>query len=110
MIWLRYALLVLMVPAYIIALKRQWWTTLPLWLISTSVMLTQLALSAQQSSVNGGLPQASTLVYACEMTKIMIIPVAVQLAVILKGWQSRAANPRGARPSVLVASLDAGEL
>ena len=51
MIWLRYTLLLLIFPTYIIALSRRWWTTIPLWLVSTSVMLTQFLMSTQQSDL-----------------------------------------------------------
>jgi hypothetical protein len=110
MIWLRYLLLVLMIPAYVIALSQRRWATIPLWLVSTSVMLTQYALSVQQSAVSGILPQASPLVYVGEMTKIMVIPIAVQLAVILKGLQSRVGSRADSRPRKLVATFGAGAL
>jgi hypothetical protein len=84
-IGLRFTLLALIVPAYVIALKRRWWTTLPLWLVSTCVMLTQFAMSTQQSVMAGGWSHPSAFVYVGEMTKIMIIPIGVQIAVMLNG-------------------------
>ncbi|MGA3032237.1 MAG: hypothetical protein ABSD70_03080 [Terracidiphilus sp.] len=105
---LRYTLLLLIIPAYGIALKRRQWTMLPLWLVSTAAMLTQFALGAQQSTTLGGLTHTSALVYVGEMVKIMIVPIAVQFAAVLKGWQQREANRPGSRPRLLVA-LD-GEL
>ena len=111
MIWLRYVLLVLMAPAYIIALSRRRWTTMPLWLVSTLVMLTQSAMSAQQGTIAGVGPQTSPLLCVAEMTKIMIIPIAVQLAVLLKGWQARAGiNQADRSPAELVATFNVGEL
>jgi hypothetical protein len=110
MIWLRYSLLVLIIPAYVIALSRRRWTTVPLWLVSVSVMLTQFALAAQQGTMPGGWPEASALIYAGEMTKIMVVPIAVQLAIVLKGWQSRVRSRTDRSPQILVPTLHAGEL
>jgi hypothetical protein len=110
MIWLRYALLVLIIPAYFVALSRNRWSTLPLWLVSTSVMLTQFALGAQQGGMPGGWPQVSALIYVGEMTKIMVIPIAVQLAIVLKSLQERIGDRANNRPGLLVPSLDASEL
>ena len=110
MIWLRYALLVLIVPAYFIALTRGRWTTIPLWLVSASVMMTQIALSGQQSILLADGTTASAFIYAAETTKIMVIPIAVQLAVVLKGLQSRAGNRANNGPRLLVPTLGAGEL
>jgi hypothetical protein len=107
MIWIRYTLLVLIIPAYVIALSRRWWTTIPLWLVSTSVMLTQFALNAQQTALLADGSTLSSLLSVVEMTKIMVVPVVVQLAVIWKDLQARAANQKE-RAQVLVASFEAG--
>jgi hypothetical protein len=109
MIWVRYMLLVLIIPAYIIGLSHRRWTTVPLWLVSTSVMLTQFVMSTQQSSnlVDG--VQPATLVYVGEMTKIMLIPIAVQLAAVLRDMGIRAANQANRGSRKLVESLNASE-
>ena len=109
MIWLRYTLLLLIFPAYIIALSRRWWTTVPLWLVSTSVMLVQYALSAEHGTafVDGVRP--STFIYVGEMTKIMLIPIAVQFAVVLRDMGIGAGSRANARPRKLVESLNASE-
>jgi hypothetical protein len=109
MVWVRYMLLVLIIPAYIIALSRRRWTTVPLWLVSTSVMLTQFVMSTQQSSnlVDG--VQPSTLVYVGEMTKIMLIPIAVQLAAVLRDMGIGAENQANRGSRKFVESLNASE-
>ena len=109
MIWLRYALLVLIVPAYFIALTRGRWTTIPLWLVSASVVMTQIALSGQQSILLADGTTASAFIYAAETTKIMVIPIAVQLAAMLKGMEERVANQRNKGLGRLVQVFDAGE-
>ena len=93
---LRYFLLLSIIPAYAIALKRRRWGTMPLWLVSTAVMLTQFALSAQQSIMPEGQAHTSVFVSVGEMTKIIVIPIAVQLAVALQGWREREAGRAGA--------------
>lgn len=106
---LRYTLLVLIIPAYIIALSRGRWSTVPLWLVSTSVMLTQFLLSTQRSAMFVEGVQASAFVYVGEMTKIMLIPIAVQLAVVLREMGTGAGNRASAGSRKLVQAFDAGE-
>jgi len=109
MIWIRYALLVLILPAYVIALTRRRWTTIPLWLVSASVVMTQIALRAQQSTLLADGTTASAFIYAAETTKIMVIPIAVQLAVTLKGMEQSVGNQLNKGLSRLVQVFDAGE-
>jgi hypothetical protein len=110
MIWLRYALLLLIVPAYLIALRRGRWATMPLWLVSASVMLVQLAQSAQPSPAlaDGTVPTA--FFWIAETAKIMLIPIGVQLAAMLKAWEGRAENRAQNSPRRLVASLNTSQL
>lgn len=84
MIWLRHILLLLIIPSYLIALSHRRWATLPLWLVSTSVMLAQYAMAAQQGAAFGSGAADESLMFVCEMTKIMLIPIAVQFAVALR--------------------------
>ncbi|MGD0738542.1 MAG: hypothetical protein ABR957_03025 [Terracidiphilus sp.] len=109
MIWLRYTLLLLIFPAYLIALSRRWWTTIPLWLVSTSVMLTQFMMSAGQSDPIGGGTNQLGIVYVGEMTKIMLIPIAVQFAIILRGMRIGAGRRANHGSQELVEAFDAGE-
>ena len=109
MIWLRYILLLLIFPAYIIALSRRWWTTIPLWLVSTSVMLVQFLMSTQQSDLFVDGVRPSTFIYVGEMTKIMLIPIAVQLVVVLREMGFGAGNRENAGSRRLVQAFDAGE-
>jgi len=83
MMWFRYMLLILIVPTYFIALLRRWWTTIPLWLVSTFAMLTQFALSVQSGAAPSDGAGQSALIYVGEMTKIMVIPIAVEIALVL---------------------------
>jgi hypothetical protein len=87
MMWIRYALLLLILPCYIVALQRRRWATIPLWLVSTSAMLMQYMLSVHQSAGLGDGAVPATFVYVGEMTKIMLIPIAVQIAVGLNGMR-----------------------
>jgi hypothetical protein len=106
MLGLRYTLLLLIIPAYVLALSRRRWTTVPLWLVSTAVMLTQFMLSAQQNVIFSDWPQPSAFAYVGEMTKIMLIPIAVQFAVVLSGYgNSRWKSSKG--PRKLIEALDA---
>lgn len=82
---LRYSLLLLVIPSYFLALSRRSWSTIPLWLVSTSAMLTQFWMAARQGSAFGNVSFDSSLIYVGEMTKIMVIPMVVQLAVVLRG-------------------------
>src|SRR5580700_6432831 len=82
---LRYTLLLLIIPAYFIALSRHRWATIPLWLVSTAVMLTQYLMATQQGAAFGTGAADGALIYAGEMTKIMLIPTVVQFVVILHG-------------------------
>jgi len=109
MVWLRYALLALIVPAYVVALTRRRWTTIPLWLVSASVVMTQIALRAQQSTLLADGTTFSPFLYAAETTKIMVIPIAVQLAVMLKDMADGVGNRPGKVLGRLVENLDAGE-
>ena len=85
MIWLRYTLLLLIFPSYCIALSRSRWATMPLWLVSTSVMLTQFLMAAQRSAAFGSVAVDDSFIFVGEMTKIMLIPISVQFAVALRG-------------------------
>jgi hypothetical protein len=110
MIWLRYALLLLIFPAYLIALKRGRWTMIPLWLVSASVMLVQLAQSAQQSPVFADGTAPAAFLWIAETAKIMLIPIAVQFAVALKAWEGCTVSGRENRPRQLVATLNSSQL
>jgi hypothetical protein len=109
MIGLRYLLLLLIVPAYFFALSHRRRATIPLWVISTSVMLTQFLMSAQQRTMVADGVQLSTFVFVGEMTKIMLIPIAVQLAVMWKSLKIGVGNQASRSPQRLVEALDAGE-
>ena len=109
LIGLRYLLLLLILPAYFIALSRRWWTTIPLWLVSTGVMLTQFLISAQQSTLIGGGTSEFGFVYVGEMTKIMLIPIVVQSAVVLRGMGIGAGSRAKQVSHKLVEAFGAGE-
>ncbi len=106
---LRYTLLLLIVPAYFIALSRRWWTTIPLWLISTAVMLTQFLMAAQQDAAFATGAASSSLIYVGEMIKILLIPIVVQCAVILHGMGIGAGSPANHRSRKLIEAFDAAE-
>jgi hypothetical protein len=108
MIGLRYILLLLIIPAYALALSRRRWTTIPLWLVSIAVMLTQFMLSAQSTMLSGW-PQPSAFVYFGEMTKIMLIPIAVQFAVVLRGMRAGVGNQTRCALRKLTETLEAGK-
>jgi hypothetical protein len=110
LIWLRYTLLLLIFPAYFIALSRHRWTTIPLWLVSASVMAVQCELNARQSTLLIGGFAPSAFLWVAEAAKIMAIPIAVQFAVMLKAWQSRVGNRAGNAPRTLIEIFNAGEL
>jgi hypothetical protein len=109
MIWLRYTLLLLIFPCYFIALSRRWWTTIPLWLVSTSIMLTQFLMAAQQGAAVGSGAVDDSYIYVGEMTKIMLIPIAVQIAVVLRRMGIGAGNRANHGSRKLVQAFDAGE-
>lgn len=106
---LRYTLLLLLIPAYFIALSRRWWTTIPLWLVSTAVMLTQFLMAAQPDAAFGSGPANDSLIYVGEMTKIMLIPIVVQFAVILHGMGVGVSRQPGSSSRKLVEAFDAGK-
>jgi multisubunit Na+/H+ antiporter MnhC subunit len=83
--FVRFTLLLLVIPAYFMALSRRWWATIPLWLISTAVMLTQLLMGAQQGIAFGSESVNGSFIYVGEMTKIMLIPMAVQFVAVVRG-------------------------
>jgi hypothetical protein len=109
MIWLRYTLLLLIFPSYCIALSRSRWATMPLWLVSTSVMLTQFLMAVQRSAAFGSVAADDSFIFVGEMTKIMLIPIAVQFAVALRGIGFGANNQAHKGMRKLIASLDAGD-
>jgi hypothetical protein len=109
LIVLRYTLLLLVFPAYGIALSRRWWTTIPLWLASAGVMLTQFLMAAQKGAVIGGGAAEDSFIYVGEMTKIMLIPIVVQCAVLLRDRGIGAARRAGRGPRKLIEAFDAGE-
>jgi hypothetical protein len=109
MIWLRYALLVLIVPSYLIALSRRQWATMPLWLVSTSVMVTQFLMATQQGAAFASATVDDSYIYVGEMTKIMLIPIAVQVAVVLRGMGVGAGDHAKKGSRKLVEAFNAGE-
>jgi len=109
MIWLRYTLLLLIFPSYFIALSRRWWTTIPLWLVSTSVMVTQYLMAAQQGAVFAGGTADDSIIYVGEMTKIMLIPIGVQIAVALRGMGIGAIRQATLGSRKLVQAFDPGD-
>ena len=106
---LRYTLLLLIIPAYCIALARRWWTTIPLWLASTAVMLTQFLMAAQQSAASGAGAVDNSFIYVGEMTKIMLIPMVVQFAIVLRSMGVGAVSRASLSSRKLVQAFDAGE-
>ena len=106
---LRYTLLLLIIPAYCIALARRWWTTIPLWLASTAVMLTQFLMAAQQSAASGAGAVDNSFIYVGEMTKIMLIPMVVQFAVALRGMGIGVGSRASHGSQKLVQAFDAGD-
>jgi hypothetical protein len=106
---LRYTLLLLVIPAYCLALSRRWWTTIPLWLVSTSVMLTQFLMAAQQGTAFGSGPADNSLIYVGEMTKIMLIPMIVQFAIVLRSMGVGAGSRASHGSRKLVEAFHAGE-
>ena len=106
---LRYTLLLLVVPAYFIALSHRWRTTVPLWLVSTAVMLTQFLMAAQRGAAFGGGAVDGPLIYVGEMTKIMLIPMVVQFTVALRGMGIGAGSRASHGSHELVEAFDAGE-
>lgn len=106
---LRYTLLLLVIPAYFIALSRRWWTTIPLWVVSTAVMLTQFLMAAQQGAALGSGAVDGSLIYVGEMTKIMLIPMVVQFAIVLRGLGIGAGTRASHHSRKLVEAFDAGE-
>lgn len=106
---LRYTLLLLVIPAYFIALSRRWWATIPLWLVSTSVMLTQFLMAAQQGSAFGSGAVDDSLIYVGEMAKIMLIPMVVQVAVALHGMKFGTGSRASHGLRELVKAFDIGE-
>jgi hypothetical protein len=109
MIWLRYTLLLMIFPSYFIALSRRWWATIPLWLVSTSVMLTQYLMAAQQGAALGNVAGDDSFIYAGEMAKIMLIPIAVQFAVTLRAMGIGAGSRENHGSRGLVEALGTGE-
>ncbi|HKN23078.1 MAG TPA: hypothetical protein VJX73_16750 [Terracidiphilus sp.] len=107
---LRYTLLLLVIPTYFIALSRRWWTTIPLWLVSTGVMLTQFLMAVQQSAASGTGAVDNSFIYVGEMTKIMLIPMVVQFAIVLRGMGIGAGSRASHGSRKLVEALDAYEL
>jgi hypothetical protein len=105
----RYTLLLLIVPAYFIALSRRWRSTMPLWLVSTAVVLTQLLMSAEQSYTFGSGSVEGSFIYVAEMTKIMFIPMVVQFAVVLRGMKFGAGSRVSHASRELVEAFDIGE-
>lgn len=106
---LRYSLLLLIIPAYFIALSRRWWTTIPLWLVSTAVMLTQYLMATQQGDAFTTGAADGSLICVGEMTKIMLIPIVVQFAVILHGMGVGVSGRPSRVSRKLVEAFDAGE-
>jgi hypothetical protein len=106
---LRYTLLLLVIPAYFIALSRRWWTTIPLWLVSTAVMLTQYLMAAMHGDAFGASAADGSLIYVGEMTKIMLIPIVVQCAVVLHGMGIGSGSPASRRSRKLVEAFGAGD-
>ena len=106
---LRYSLLLLVLPAYFLALSRRWWTTIPLWLISTFVMLTQFLMAAQQGAALERGAADGSFIYVGEMTKIMLIPIVVQFVIVLRSMGIGAGNPANHGPRKLREAFDVSE-
>ena len=109
MIWLRYTLLLLIFPCYFIALSRRRWATMPLWLLSASVVLTQFLMATRQGAAFASVTADDAFVYVGEMTKIMLIPIAVQFAVVLRGMAIGAGHRANSGSRKLVEAFDTGE-
>jgi len=82
---------------------------MPLWLVSTSVMLTQYLMAAQQGAALGTVAGDDSFIYAGEMAKIMLIPIAVQFAVTLRAVGIGAGRRENHGSRTLVEAMDAGE-
>jgi hypothetical protein len=106
---LRYTLLLLVIPAYFVALSRRWWTTIPLWLVSTAVMVTQFLMATQQGAAFATGAAHGSLIYVGEMTKIMLIPIVVQFTVALRGMGIGTGSRASHGAPKLVEAFDAAE-
>jgi hypothetical protein len=109
MIWFRYTLLLLIVPSYCIALSRRRWATIPLWLVSAAVLLMQFLMAARQGVAFASVAAEDSFIYVGEMTKIMLIPIAVQFAVALRGMGVGARSQANTGSRELVAAYDAAD-
>jgi hypothetical protein len=72
-------------------------------------MLTQFLMSARQSAAFGSGAVDDSLIYVGEMTKIMLIPIAVQIAVVLRGMGIGLGSRANHGSRKLVQAFDAGE-
>ena len=79
---------------------------MPLWLVATSAMLTQFLMAAQGSARQSA-AAGDTLIYVGEMTKIMLIPIAVEFAVIVRNLQAVAARQANRNSRKWLAAWDA---
>jgi hypothetical protein len=72
-------------------------------------MLTQFLMSARQIAAFGSGAVDDSFIYVGEMTKIMLIPIAVQCAVVLRGMGFGADSRTNHGSRKLVEAFDAGE-
>jgi hypothetical protein len=106
---LRYLLLFLLLPAYCIALTGRRWTTVPVWLVSSAVLLTQFLISAQQRTVFDGGINEYGFVYVGEMTKIMLIPIIVQSVVVFRRMAAGIGSQAAMSPRKLLEAVAIGK-
>jgi hypothetical protein len=66
-------------------------------------------MAVQQGAAFGSGASDSSVIYVGEMTKIMLIPIAVQFAVVLRGMAIGAGHRANSGSRKLVEAFDTGE-
>ena len=83
LLFVRYALPLLIFPCFLLALVRRSWSTAPLWIVSLCVMILPFALDTRSRIFVGYRPSAPASTR--EFAMLLLVPLGTQLGLWLKG-------------------------
>ena len=72
-------------PCVLLALVPRWWAVVPLWLISISICLFPYVMNVQQNGALEYVNAPFSVQEIKEMAQVIIIPIAMQIALLIKG-------------------------
>jgi hypothetical protein len=93
LILIRYTQPMFIFPCVLVALVPRWWTSVPLWMLSISVALFIYLPDFQLEDALDSWAAPFAMQQAKQMAEVMIVPVVMQIALLLKRSGKQRSEP-----------------